>query len=421
MSAKVSKGGPQAVMSDGKGGIFVIPGAQPAYMEGGLFFPVSPDSLIPVPASSELFFLPDRRPVILEVNGELPAEFVGKELFPMACFLPPGHTVTHNPAYKELPGAKALPLFAYAAVFFMRGQYYASAVTVDRRKCHDMSLMPAESVASKIKVFRKLFRKNRLVRHLETCALTHGCPNARNFFLSRYEAPLPTSPSCNASCAGCISEQKGPMAGGQPRITFVPEPEEIAEIALYHINNVKNAVVSFGQGCEGEPLLSGRTIEKAIRIIRASTGKGRININTNASAPDTLSGLADAGLDSVRVSLNSAREAYYKKYYKPRYRFRDVVGSIDRMGRVGVTVSLNYLTMPGFTDSRVESMALLDFLSRHKVDMIQWRNLNFDPLAYFRLMRYRPVRGDVKGVRAAISDVKKKFPRIRHGYFNPAK
>jgi len=31
--------------------------------------------------------------------------------------------------------------------------------------------------------------------------------------------------------------------------------QEIAEVALAHIRQVKKSVVSFGQGCEGDPLL----------------------------------------------------------------------------------------------------------------------------------------------------------------------
>ena len=42
-------------------------------------------------------------------------------------------------------------------------------------------------------------------------------------------------------------------------------------------------------------------IEPAIRLIREATAEGTINMNTNASLPDTLKGLLDAGLDSIRV------------------------------------------------------------------------------------------------------------------------
>ena len=44
--------------------------------------------------------------------------------------------------------------------------------------------------------------------------------------------------------------------------------------------------------------------------------------------------LRASGLDSIRVSLNSARERYYHRYYKPKgYRFSDVKESLRVMKR----------------------------------------------------------------------------------------
>jgi hypothetical protein len=47
-------------------------------------------------------------------------------------------------------------------------------------------------------------------------------------------------------------------------------------------------VVSFGQGCEGDPLMAARVIGPAIRLIREQTLDGTINMNTNASLPHIL-------------------------------------------------------------------------------------------------------------------------------------
>ncbi|MCK4423827.1 MAG: hypothetical protein KAV18_07145 [Candidatus Omnitrophica bacterium] len=48
---------------------------------------------------------------------------------------------------------------------------------------------------------------------------------------------------------------------------------------------MRQPVVSFGQGCEGEPLLVYKTLSQAIKLIRKQTKKGTINLNTNASRP----------------------------------------------------------------------------------------------------------------------------------------
>jgi MoaA/NifB/PqqE/SkfB family radical SAM enzyme len=267
---------------------------------------------------------------------------------------------------------------------------------------------------------KKIFPKNRLIKHLERCALCYGCPNAKNLFLSRYEAPLPTSPACNAQCAGCISYQpdkKCPVT--QPRIKFIPMPDEIAQIALYHIDNVKRPIVSFGQGCEGEPLLSAGIIEKAIRSIRRCSSKGVINMNTNGSRPDSIARLFDAGLDSIRVSLNSAREEYYIKYYKPKdYSFGDLLKSIKEAKNRNGFVSLNYLSMPGFTDSLNEINALKKLIEKSRIDMIQWRNLNYDPLRYFKELDISVKAEEMFGIKEMIGMLGREFPMIKMGYFN---
>ena len=58
---------------------------------------------------------------------------------------------------------------------------------------------------------------------------------------------------------------------GHGRLSFVPTPQEIAEVAGPHLARAERGIASFGQGCEGEPLLQARVIEVAIRLIRART------------------------------------------------------------------------------------------------------------------------------------------------------
>jgi pyruvate-formate lyase-activating enzyme len=366
--------------------------------------------------------LPQRRAVGLD-----PATggFVSADVSAVAAFLPPGYTTTYNGAYREVwlkARPKALPLFSYAAVAFYKGAHYAAAVRVDKDIRHDSRFIDMAAVRRNAKKLRKALSGNRLITHLENCALTYGCPNAQNLFLNRYEGPLPTSPACNALCAGCISYQQGPACvASQPRISFVPTPEEVAEVALFHINNTRKAIVSFGQGCEGEPLLQGRLIERSLRIIRRATPKGVVNINTNGSRPEVLSRLLAAGISCVRISINSCRDKYYRLYYRPRgYSLRDVLKSISAAKKAGVFVSLNYLTMPGFTDSRDEFTSFRKLVRKHSIDMVQWRNLNYDPLRYFEKISAQTARPEMVGIAEEIGLLKREFPRLRMGYFNPA-
>jgi len=395
-----------------------VPRLEAVGMKAGKFFVLKRPDLIKLPATSEIFHLPRRAAVAYDPEKR---SFVQSEdRLAVAAFLPPGYTVSYNSAYSEIGTSESLPLFAYAACAVHGKDIYAAAVRVDNSLCHDSRFMDMKLVRRGAARMGKLFPKNRLVRHLERCALSYGCPNAKNLFLNRFEAPLPTSPACNAQCAGCISYQpKKRCPVTQPRIKFIPRPDEIAQIALYHIGNVRQPIVSFGQGCEGEPLLSVDVIEKAIRSIRRCSSRGIINMNTNASYPGAIARLFDSGLDSIRVSLNSAREEYYTRYYRPKdYSFGDVLKSIKAAKNRDGFVSLNYLSMPGFTDSKDEISAFMKLIEKARIDMVQWRNLNYDPLRYFKELDISVKAEEMIGIKETIGLLKKDFPAVRMGYFN---
>jgi len=419
---------PKLIFSDTNGRIGVHPTLEPLGMKGGGLFRLSPKELIALPEGSTLFRLPGRSPVGYDSARRMMAEVKGPgqpthgaNCSAVAAFLSPGYTITHCSAYAVSGDPKPLPLFSYGVAAFYKGRFHTAALRIDRSNRHDPRSIDMKLVRSGIKKVKRLITGNRLVSHLERCATEYGCPGAQNFFLGRQEGPLPSSPICNARCLGCISyqsEERCPES--QPRIKFVPNPEEIAQIALFHLSRVPNSVVSFGQGCEGEPLMASGTIEKAIRLIRAKTSRGLININTNASAPDALMRLFDAGLGSIRVSMNSAREEYYNRYYRPKgYAFTDVMGSIKAAKFRKIFVSINYLTMPGFTDSKDEFYAFQRFLRSYRPDMVQWRNLNFDPKLYFSEMRISAEPKEMIGIDKVIRLLRKAFPRLMMGYYNP--
>jgi molybdenum cofactor biosynthesis enzyme MoaA len=163
-------------------------------------------------------------------------------------------------------------------------------------------------------------------------------------------------------------------------------------------------------------------IEPAVRQIRSQTRDGTINMNTNGSRPEVLARLLDAGLDSVRISLNSVREKCYAAYFRPQgYHFDDVLKSIATALARRKFVAVNYLNSPGFTDTPEEVEALFEFLQNYPIQMIQWRNLNFDPIRYWKKMDAVASHGRPIGVKNLLSRTHRKFPQLKFGYFNPPK
>jgi pyruvate-formate lyase-activating enzyme len=416
-----------AVVANKKGEIVELAGYAAVGADGLLREPLAVNRTSKLPFGGELMYLPDRKPmvydmsrkrvVVLEENPYAP----GENIFPVAAFNSPGYVIAYSCAYEERPDAGYLPLFSYAAVGWHGDGFRSPVIQVDAEPRQDLRQMPRAKIEAGVRRKRRELPDNRLRAHLEKCALTYGCPAGKNFFLQRFEAPLPTSSTCNARCLGCISLQsEGRVPSSQDRITFTPTPDEIADLALAHIRLVKQAVVSFGQGCEGDPLMVADVLIEAIRIIRAKTDQGTINLNTNASLPGKIEAMVQSGLDSLRVSMNSVRKPCYLAYFRPKgYRFEDVLTSIDTALAHGTHVAVNYLNCPGFTDTPQERDALLAFLQKHPIHMIQWRNLNFDPLRYIRIMNDVAQHDPPIGVHHLLADVRAAFPALRFGYFNP--
>lgn len=416
-----------AVVANAAGEIFELDGYAAVGMAGATMVPLTLNQTGNMPFGSELMYLPDRRPILfnmrkdrLEMVKENPYA-PGQPLFPVTAFNSPGYVNLYLGAYAELKKARPLPLFSYGAVGWQQGKFRSAAVCVDREKRQDLRLMNPAAVVAGIEKMRGQMPANRLRAHLEKCALQYGCPAGKNFFLSRCEAPLPTARQCNARCLGCLSYQNNSdIPSSQERIGFTPSAQEIAEVALAHIKRVNKSVVSFGQGCEGDPLLAADVIEPAIGLIRSHTARGTINMNTNASLPQVLKRLISAGLDSIRISMNSVRRDCYHAYFRPKgYQFSAVLKSIELAIERGIFVSVNYLNCPGFTDTAQEIKALRRFLNRYPIHMIQWRNLNFDPLRYFKTMNRAAQNSKPIGMQRLLEQIRQEFPNLKFGYFNP--
>ncbi len=415
-----------ALYTDNEGNIFDLPGTEPLFRSGRRTLSVSENEMIPLPYGSYLFSLPGRLPMVLGSEKEKPEPLrkdpTGRSATALSAHCASAYLRTLLPAFKRTARAPALSLWAYAGVALLNEGVHVAAMRIDpdRRsdpELHEETDLLNDSFREKL----KRYPDNRLVRQLVTCSGEYGCLCARNFFLGRFEAPLPSSPACNSGCLGCLSHQPEASAyrESQFRLTFSPTAEELAEVMLEHFDRVPEGIASFGQGCEGEPLLRGKDLARAISLVREKTGAGTINCNTNGSLPEALSGMIDAGLDSVRISLNSATEEYYNAYYRPRnYTFDDVKRSMEKALDAGIYLSLNLFFLPGFTDSDPEVATLFDLLDEFPVQMIQTRNLNMDPDIYLDSLGFEDP--PAVGIKSLLGLMGERYPDLRFGYYNPS-
>ena len=412
---------PYLLYSDGKGNIFEDTSLYVCGRSGWDALPVQNEEWIELPEGGQLYELPDRRGIGIDVvTGEMRLCEKG---WAVAAFIPPAFTGTYLAAYETLPHAETLPLFCYTAAGWLNEKFYVTAVRIEKDIRQESAGFEKEKIEAGVKELLAAYKDNRLVKHLaNNCCLTYHCPAARNFFMGRWECPVPSSPACNANCIGCISfqPQEEQITSTQDRLQFKPTAEEIVEYTVPHLETAPFPIVSFGQGCEGEPLLMWKTIAESIKEIRKHTQKGSININTNGSDPEAVKALCEAGLNSIRVSTNSAREKIYTPYYRPNnYQFNDIIQSLKIVNSYGGWTSINYFVFPGMTDSVEEYEALRKLIQSTGLKMIQWRNFNIDPDWYLGKIGVAET-GECIGIRQMMDLLKEEFPDLKFGYFNPS-
>ena len=305
---------PRLLYADPKGNIYDHPHLCMAGMNGT--DAVLPDDieLIPLPEDSRLFTIPDTPPIawdgkqnkfvtvasVREGRREMRVQAV-------SAFMAPGYLRTLLPACDYGKKKVHLPLWSYTAVGWdeENERFVVAASRVDSNENWLPKNYDDRQLDPLVKKLVGEFPDNRLLVQLARCAVDYHCFAAKNLFYRRWEAPIPTSPACNSRCLGCISLQPSDCCpSNHERIPFVPTPEEICELMVPHLNEAEEPIVSYGQGCEGDPIMQADTIAEATRRLKSATSRGTVNFNSNGSFPDKIRMLCDAGMDSFRFSLN---------------------------------------------------------------------------------------------------------------------
>lgn len=371
--------------------------------------------LVPLPEEAQLQFLPGRRAVGFDKRGNQ----VALDGLAVAARLPIGYTRTMMPAFVKDDGkVEHLPFFGYTAVFARGEELLCAAVRTEAKAEWTPDQYHTEDLQARIGDLQAKYPENLILKQLEICAKEYGCYNAQNIFYHRWEGAVTVSPACNAQCRGCISLQPDDLPPSpQERFGFKPTLEEIVELGRHHLSS-PNAIFSFGQGCEGEPLLQGDLIAESVRQLSALPERGTIHLNSNASLPDKVQAIVEAGLDSLRISTNSLLPRVYEAYYQPkRYRFEALKQSALLARRAGVFVSLNLLMVPGWVDVEEEVDALLAFVKECDINMIQLRTLNIDPDLY---AAHVPLpSGEALGIPELLRRIRSECPNLVLGNHSP--
>jgi len=398
---------------------FDFPALEMAAMSGNKLTVPNKLDLIPLPEGATLTLMPEAAPVGFDKeNGEFllldenPYKKKAEPVYAVGALLPQGFTRLLLPAVEC--GEQKLPILGYTAVGIEKGKLVVAAAPTDEHRRWHPKYFNTPELEHLVEVRKKEFPGNRIINQLSRCALEYGCFTGQNIFYRRWEGGIPSSPVCNADCLACISQQPDNNSP-QQRITFCPLSEEIAEVAVAHLKEAKEPMISFGQGCEGEPSLSWKVICESIGMIRKETSRGSININTNAGNTKAIAELLSAGMNSLRVSLFSPIAAEYEAYHQPKdYTFADVCASLALAKAANVPVAFNLLAYPGFTDTEERLKALADLIVTYNIRQVQMRNLNCDP----RLMEPFNQGSEAIGMRQFMTRLKDLAPGIEIGSYS---
>lgn len=405
------------IYSDHKGNLQSDPQLLAVGINGNQVEP-GDETWIDLPTGGELLLLPGRLP--LGYNQEDDQIEVVEGVTALAAILPMGYTRTLTPGY-EIADGQELPLFGYTAVGAVQGRLKVAALETDEQLKWNPIYYNTTDLPKLIDHLKLEFPNNRIVKQLGKCALEYHCLTAQNLFYRRWEAGIPVSPHCNADCLGCISKQPAECCPSpQNRIDFVPKDSEVVELTVAHLENAPDGIVSFGQGCEGEPSLQKDILINAIQSARQKTAKGTININSNAGYTKAIKALTDIGLDSIRVSLFSAIAKHYHWYHRPQgYTLENVSESLKYAAINGLQVAINLLFFPGFSNRETETSALKQLIATTGIHQIQLRNLNIDPEKMGSIV-YES-NEELPTVEEWIKNLRREFPKLQIGNYTKPK
>ncbi len=374
-------------------------------------------SWIDLPTGGEVVPLAGRLPLGYNPSSEA-VETIDR-VTAVAAILPMGATRALLPGY-ELEQKENLPLLGYTGVGYGENGFKVAAIETDEDLKWNPAYYNTRDLPRLIKSRIKEFPKNRILKQLAICAQDYHCLTAQNIFYQRWEAGIPVSPRCNARCLGCISKQAAECCPApQSRIRFVPSSQEVAQLAVAHLEMAHEAIISFGQGCEGEPLMQKELLVGAVQEIRQKTPKGTLNLNSNGGIVAGVTQLVDAGLDAVRISLFSAVSKSYNWYHQPiGYTLNDVKDSLKYAAQNGVDTALNLLLYPGFTNRSIETEALLELIGETGVGQVQLRNLNIDPEI---MLGKTNTKEDLLSIKEWLAKLQNCFPELRIGNYTQPK
>lgn len=402
---------PNLVYANKRGQIFDHTELYMAARSAGFNFVPYEIELVELPKEANLYLMQNTVPVAYNQDTTNMEDFPGGAA--VAAILPQPYLRLFLPAYTCAEGEQ-LPPMAYTAIGWLEEKFVTPALQMD--KLRPVNVNSTETALAKAAEAKEKFPKNKLIPFLEECISQNACSMAADIFTGGYECAIPVS---MAHCTEPVIPSAALATGcsGLRKLNFTPSSRDIIEVAMFYADQTKKPLITFGSACEGDPVMVAETVAKAIKVIKKNRPDATVSYIGCAGFPDKMKMLYEAGLDSVRLTVNSVNPSTYERFYRPKgFTFDGIYKSIELAHRAGVFVSLGLETLPGLNDRESETQALMDFIEAFKIDLIQMSNLDGDPNAIFQLYNFK--FEEIHGIKNMLKLLKKRFKSLKFGYYN---
>ena len=349
----------QAIHSDRSGRVFVSADYGATALDGQT--PAVLERAIPLPPEAQLVPLADRAAIGIDRRGQ--PRPLGPARWALAAVLGPGYLRTHLPACDPATDVAPLDPLPYAAVAAdQAGEIVVAAIAVGApAQGSAFARVADDDLASRITDRLRSEPSNRLLRQLARCAREYECQAARNAFLGRGECALPLGAPANDQAGPSVALRRRDERAPTELTAMPATAADAAAVANAHFRSGGTSV-SFGQACEGDPLVLVRTVADAAALITRPGGT-EIVLRTNGSSVAALARAADAGIDRVVVALASAHGPTYERVHGPiGHRWTDVRASLREAASRKLALTIELLSLPGLTDREAEVRALVALL-----------------------------------------------------------
>lgn len=157
--------------------------------------------------------------------------------------------------------------------------------------------------------------------------------------------------------------------------------------------------------------------DKSYGIIRELTDENiTFNLNINSFSLDKLNRSLNEFIDTLSFDIKSCNPDFLTK---ESTNFDVMIKCFEIAEKNNLYISVNLLTLPGFTDSINEYEKTVEFLNAFKIDYLKLRELKTIPHKFFSENKIES--SEILGLKNMLKYIKKRCKRVKMGYFSRAK